>query len=167
MYGGEVSEPAKIRYEIALGGTASTSAVENAKVRSITAADRKALAGLMLDAYLGTIDYEDETLDDAIDEIDSWFGGHAPMLDHSYCAVVDGGMASAVLVSEYQSVPFIGYVMTRAAQQERGLARLVTETALNSLSEAGHGRVVFYITDGNTASEALFTRLGAHAVAEP
>ena len=160
-----MSAPEKIRYEIVLEHAASPAIVAGATVRPIVPSDRDALAELMLDAYVGTIDYEGETLQEARHEVASWFE-EQPLLDHSYCAIVAGQLSSAVLVSERRSMPFIGYVMTRASQKHRGLARLVTQTSLNSLIHGGHERVVFFITAGNTASEALFSSLGARAVPE-
>ena len=38
----------------------------------LTEADTEALAGLMLDAYVGTIDYEGENLEDARAEIEEY-----------------------------------------------------------------------------------------------
>ena len=53
----------------------------------------------MLDAYIDTTDYEDEDLDDALDEVRSFFeNGHA-LLDHSYLVEMEGTIASAILVS--------------------------------------------------------------------
>jgi len=162
-----MSEPVKLRYEIALDRAMPPEVIDGVSVRPISAPDRDSLAELMLNAYVGTIDYEGETFDDAAEEVDSWFRSGASLLDHSFCAVVGEQIASAVLVSEFESMPFIGYVMTRADHKGRGLAEVVTRTALTSLSDAGHQRVVFYITDGNAASERLFARLGATGTIEP
>jgi RimJ/RimL family protein N-acetyltransferase len=131
------------------------------RVRSISRDDLEGLAGLMLDAYVGTIDYEDESLEDAIEEVRSFIDDGNSLLDRSYIVEDDGTIASAVLVSVYDDKPFIGYVMTLAAHKSRGLARLVTTTALERLGHDGHDKVVLYITEGNTPSEALFRSIGA------
>jgi RimJ/RimL family protein N-acetyltransferase len=131
------------------------------RVRSISRDDLEGLAGLMLDAYVGTIDYEDESLEDAIEEVRSFIDDGNSLLDRSYIVEDDGTIASAVLVSVYDDKPFIGYVMTLAAHKSRGLARLVTTTALERLAHDGHHKVVLYITEGNTPSEALFRSIGA------
>jgi len=114
----------------------------------------------MLDAYVGTIDYQGETLAEAIDEVDDWLGG-SPMLAHSYGAVVGGRLVSAVLVMTLDDVPFVAYVMTDPDHKETGLGRAVVEAALSSLRESSHERVVLYITKGNAASERLFATVGA------
>ena len=71
------------------------------------------------------------------------------------------------MVLEANGSPFIGYVMTGAASKNQGLARLVVDTALHSMSNAGYEQAIFYITQGNTPSERLFRSLGAREVPEP
>lgn len=150
----------KIRYEMDVVRAAGATAPADVTVRSVTVEDWPELADLMLDAYTGTIDYDGEDLDDAMAEVGSFLEGD-PWLTHSRVAQVDDGIASAVLVSGIEGEPFIGYVMTRAAHKRRGLGRLLVSSAMSSLAGAGHTRVAFYITDGNTASERLFGGLGA------
>lgn len=130
-------------------------------MRSIARDDLEDLARLMLDAYVGTIDYEDENLEDAMEEVRSFLDDDRALLDRSYLVDDDGTIASAVLVSMSEGRPFIGYVMTRASHKSRGLARLVTTTALERLAADGHEMVVLYITEGNTPSESLFHSVGA------
>jgi RimJ/RimL family protein N-acetyltransferase len=156
---------AKIRYEIVLRQRSGGDEQPVEGIRPISPDDLEALAALMLDAYIGTIDYEGEDLQDAVDEVGEYLKG-MPLLDHSYAVEVDGDLSSAVLVTLIEDRPFIGYVMTRAAHKNHGLARTVTSHALASLARAGHDKVVFYVTDGNRPSEALFRSLGATPVPE-
>lgn len=153
--------PQKLRYEIDLSDLTSVPSPHDLQVRSISPDDLEGLARLMLDAYLGTIDYEDEGLEDAIEEVTSFFDDDRALLDRSYLVEDDGTIASAVLVSLSEGRPFIGYVMTLASHKSQGLARLVAATALERLAGDGHETVVLYITEGNTPSEALFRSLGA------
>ena len=115
----------------------------------------------MLDAYAGTIDYEDEGIEDAIEEVRSFLDDDRALLDRSFLVEDDGTTASAVLVSLYEGRPFIGYVMTLPSYKNQGLAQLLTNTALERLAGDGHQTVVLYITEGNTPSEALFRSVGA------
>jgi len=150
----------KPRYEIDLTSPVPVPDVENAFVRSVTRDDLDGLARLMLDAYVGTIDYEDEELDDAVDEIRSYLD-RGPLLQHSFVAELGREIASAVLVSLLDNTPFIGYVMTLPAHKGEGLAQLVTTSSMSSLAEDGHRNIVLYITEGNKPSEALFRSVGA------
>lgn len=153
--------PQKLRYEIDLSGLAPVANPDDIQVRSISRDDLEDLARLMLDAYVGTTDYEGESLEDAIDEVRSFLDDDLALLDRSYLVENDGTIASAVLVSLPEGRPFIGYVMTRASHKNRGLARLVTTTVLEHLAGDGHESVILYITEGNTPSEALFHSVGA------
>ncbi|HUG08176.1 MAG TPA: GNAT family N-acetyltransferase [Acidimicrobiia bacterium] len=153
--------PQKLRYEIDLSGLTLGAGSHDPRVRSISRADHEGLARLMLDAYVGTIDYEDEGLEDAIEEVRSFLDDGDALLDRSYLVEDDGTIVSAVLVSLYEGMPFVGYVMTLPPHKDQGLARLVTVTALERLAADGHETVVLYITAGNTPSEALFRSVGA------
>jgi predicted N-acetyltransferase YhbS len=136
------------------------SSSEDIQIRPLGEADLEALAGLMLNAYVDTIDYADEDFDDALDEVRSFFEG-TPLLEHSFAAVIGDLVASAVLVSSVDGAPFIGYVMTLGDYKNQGLARRVLKEAVSSLAVSGHERVSLYITDGNRPSEALFRSIGA------
>ena len=153
--------PTKLRYEIDLSHLTSVDPPPNLRVRPISRDDLDGLASLMLDAYMGTIDYEGEDLEDAVQEVRSFLDDPHTLMDRSFAVDDEGAIVSAVLVSLSAGEPFIGYVMTRASHKNQGLARLVTNTALEKLADDDHERVVFYITDGNAPSEALFDSLGA------
>ncbi len=150
----------KLRYEVDLVSPVPVPDAGNVLVRSVTRDDLQRLARLMLDAFVGTIDYEGEDLDDAVDEIRSYLDGD-PLLQHSFVAEVGGQIASAVLVSLSDATPFIGCVMTLPEHKGRGLAQLVTTSSMSSLARAGHRSIVLYITEGNQPSEALFRSIGA------
>ena len=160
-----MAENHKLRYEIDLSSAPERRVPEGAAMRKLQAADRNDLAQLMLDAYVGTIDYEGETLAEAIAEVDSWFAG-SPLVDHSWGAWEGDGLRSATLVMEVQSEPFIAIVMTHPEVKRTGYGASVVQASIGSLRNAGHSRVVFYITEGNTASEALFAYFGAMRVPE-
>jgi RimJ/RimL family protein N-acetyltransferase len=117
----------------------------------------------MLDAYRGTIDYEDEALEDAIDEVGQYFEDD-PLLDNSYIALKDGKAISAVLVQVLDGGPFIRSVMTDPTMKNTGCATAVTAEAMRSLASMGHHRLTLFITEGNTPSEKLFSRLGARVI---
>ncbi len=152
----------KSRYVIDLREGQSGALAEDS-FRNVTVDDLESLAHLMLESYRGTIDYEDEDLDDARAEVRSFFD-QEPMLEHCRVAVVDGTVVSAVLVSVYKGSPFISYVMTLPGYKQHGWARRVVSTALNGLARDGHGAAAFYITDGNLASEALFRSICAQRI---
>lgn len=156
----------KLRYEIDLSGSGRADAADHMRVRPISRDDLDDLARLMLDAYVGTIDYEGETFDDAIEEVRGFLESEASLPGRSFVVDDKGRIVSGVLVSMVEGVPFIGYVMTIPSHENQGLARLVVGVALDRLADDGHESAVLYITDGNVASEALFRSVGAVQVDE-
>lgn len=118
----------------------------------------------MLESYRGTIDYEDEDPDDARAEVRSYLCDGNPMMEHSLAGVVEGEVVSAVLVSLIDGGPFISFVMTLPEHKGLGWGRRLVASSLAGLAGAGYQKVVFYITGGNVASEALFRSLGARRV---
>ena len=160
VYRATMSEHRKIRYEVALAPHRDIADPVGFVTRNVVASDRDALARLMLDAYVGTIDYEGETISEALDEVDGWFAGSS-LLEHSFVAVVDDRLVSAALAMWIDDAPFVAIVMTEPASKKAGFGRVVTACSLSSMANAGHDFAVLYVTEGNTASERLFTSLGA------
>ena len=154
----------KVRYEIDLSELRPVGSLDS-DVRNVGPDDLEGLAQLMLDAYMGTIDYEDESYDDAVTEVRS-FLENSPALEHSYVVEIDGMLVAAILVSVFDGDLFIGYVMTHPDHKGAHLGRRLVHHALSGATAAGFRRAVFYITAGNSPSEALFAALGAVAVAE-
>lgn len=133
-------------------------------LRHPTATDSEGLAVLMLDAYQGTIDSSGETLDDARNEVRSFFEQVVtpPLLDCSWVAQAGAGLAAAALAVFWtrHGCPLIAYVITRAAHKQHGLARLLVAHSLACLCAVGYAEVRAVITEGNLPSERLFARLG-------
>lgn len=154
----------KIRYEIDLSELRPVGSLD-APVRNVRRDDLEGLAQLMLDAYRGTIDYEDETYDDAVTEVRSFLES-SPALEHSYVVELDAMLVAAVLVSIYDGDLFIGYVMTHPDHKATHIGRRLVHHALSRAHAGGVRRAVFYITAGNAPSEALFASLGAIVVAD-
>lgn len=154
----------KIRYQIDLSQSFDAELPDGLSIRSVTGDDLDGVSRLMLDAYMGTIDYEDETLDDAADVVREFLQNASSVLDRSLVVEEGESLVAGVLVSMMGDEPFIDYVMTAPTHKRQGLARTVTTIALRSLASDGRGKVALYITDGNTASENLFRSLGAAPV---
>jgi RimJ/RimL family protein N-acetyltransferase len=126
-------------------------------------ADRPELAALMMDAYVGTIDYDGETLEQAVEEVDGAFSNEA-LVGLSRVAIKDGTIVSALLVSLVESDAVVGYVMTRAAAKVQGYATVLLDECAAAIWDAGYDRIRAWITEGNTPSERVFRRAGFHVV---
>lgn len=119
----------------------------------------------MLDAYVGTIDYEDETIDEARMAIDDYLSDD-PLLDCSFVVEADtGSLRAAMLVSLWSDgQPLVSYAITDPTFKSTGLATALLAQTLEAMRRFGHAHVHAAITDGNTPSERLFTRAGFEVV---
>lgn len=124
----------------------------------------EAAAELMLNAYEGTIDYDGETIHEALQEVQSFIeGGNVqPLLDCSWQIFVRGTLASACLVGLWteDKIPLVAYIMTAAEWKEQGFARAVLSASLECLRERGYSQTVAFITEGNSPSKELFKSFG-------
>lgn len=139
------------------------------QLRMALSTDAIALVELMIEAYRGTIDYDDETLEDAVAEVHTYLAGERgaqPLLTHS-CLAFDGPrLVGSCLTGEWNErrLPLIAYVMTHARYKNRGVGKQVLWVVLQSLYEQGYHEVRAVITEGNTPSEQLFGRPGFRKV---
>lgn len=127
--------------------------------------DQQKLAELMLNSYRDTIDYDGETIDDAVREVESYFSGlrdDSTWLNLSWLGFIEDSPACASLVSFWKdrNAPIIAYVMTASRWKGRHLATLGVARSLQSLEESNHNEVYAVITEGNVTSERVFTRIG-------
>lgn len=147
------------------GGRDQTVPATRLELRPASPADASALAELMIEAYRGTIDYDGESLADAVHEVEAYLagkrGGQA-LLNESRLAFDGNQLVGACLAAEWRErqAPLIAYVMTHAAWKNRGLGKQMVSAVLEALREEGHRQVRAVITEGNIPSERLFGRLG-------
>jgi ribosomal protein S18 acetylase RimI-like enzyme len=130
--------------------------------RAPIATDREALADLMLDAYRGTIDYEGESREDAITEVDRTLaGGYGEFLG-AFSRVVEREqqLASACLFTLHEGHPWLSVSMTRPRWKRHGFARGLLDECLNQLAEARYQEIGLLVTEGNSAAEGLYRSLG-------
>jgi hypothetical protein len=114
--------------------------------------DLPALAELMLEAYRGTIDYESETITEAVDEVQRYLAPNAinrALLEESALLTQGRMLVCACLVMYWSSrnCPFIGYVISHPLWKRRGLALRAVAESLCRLANDGHREVRPIITD--------------------
>jgi ribosomal protein S18 acetylase RimI-like enzyme len=120
------------------------------------------LGALMLDAYRGTIDFEEETLEQSIAEINRTFAGeYGPFMPEcSRIVERDGRLVCAVLLTRWQDRPFIAYAMTAADAKRQGLARACMLDAMQAVHESGDDKLSLVVTIANLAAHDLYESLG-------
>lgn len=144
---------------------------KGALVRGDISFNLETMANLMISAYEGTVDYDDESLQDALAEVQSYLevGEVQPLLACSWLFFLSGTLASACLVSQRAGGqnPLIANIMTGGVWKNQGLAKIVLAASLDSLGNAGFSQVVAFIAEGNGHSERLFRGFGFKAENAP
>jgi L-amino acid N-acyltransferase YncA len=121
----------------------------------------------MLDAYVGTIDYEGETIAEARTAIGEYLEDR-PLLDCSFVLEHRGDLIAAVLASLWRDdQPLISYAITAGPHKRAGSAAALLGHVLAALREVGYSHVHAVITNGNVASEGLFRAAGFAVVDHP
>lgn len=130
--------------------------------RSPTEHDKLELAQLLLDAYRGTIDQEQETIDQALAGVQRTFGGEYGPFMRAESRVVEreGKLVSATLLTRWQDRPFIAYAVTHPHWQRQGLARSSMLSAMHALHVSGNELLSLVVTLKNEPALNLYESLG-------
>ena len=136
--------------------------------RAVDAGAADSIGTLLWEAYRGTIDYRDETLDEMKVEAREFFAAKygPPLLDGCLVREIGGRPIAAALLCDWNepeavvSGPLVAYAIVHPAFRGRGHGIAVVNAALARLAAAQWGRVYAVITEGNAPSEQLFARLG-------
>lgn len=133
-----------------------------AGLRPLAEADHAALASLLFDAYLGTVDQEEDTLEQAQIEIHKTVAGDHGVFLPACCRVVErsGALLSAALLTRFRGRPFIAFVITSPAHKSRGLARACVVAAMGALQAMGEQEVHLVVTLANAPAMHLYQSLG-------
>jgi ribosomal protein S18 acetylase RimI-like enzyme len=131
-------------------------------MRAPVAEDVAALAQLMFSAYAGTIDQEEETLEDSLAEIHKTFGGDYGnfMAGASRVIHVSETLTSAALLTRWQDRPFVAFSLTLPNFQRRGLARACLLSAMEHLCVSGETELRLVVTLANAPARLLYEHLG-------
>lgn len=130
--------------------------------RSVQDSDRDPLAHLMLAAYRGESDDENNTLDDAREEIRKTFAGeHGEFLPETSVIIErDGVIAAATLITLFEELPFVCFTMTAPQFKRQGLARASLLASIQNLQNAQETVLRLMVTSGNTPALHLYEHLG-------
>jgi ribosomal protein S18 acetylase RimI-like enzyme len=152
----------KIRMEKDLSGWEITEIQGTFRTADEVSVDE--LAEAFLDAYIGTIDYEGESIEDAFNEITTISKYGEIIRSATQCLMVGDEIASAVWTVE-KDHPLVSYLITVPKYKRRGYGRKLMTQILNALKQESYRKVVLYVTAGNAAT-SLYESMGFVAVSE-
>ena len=130
--------------------------------RTPNSSDTEMLAQLILQAYRNTIDDEEETIEDARQEIQMLFKGEygALLTNCSDVVAYEDKLISATLLTLWQDAPLIAFTMTHPEWKRMGLARKGLKRTINRLLQAGYKELYLVVTRGNYAAEKFYESFG-------
>jgi ribosomal protein S18 acetylase RimI-like enzyme len=134
-------------------------------IRPFAPGDESGLGVLLYHAYLGTIDQEEETLEQAKAEVRKTISGEygAFMPRCSMVMPRDGPLvplASATLITRFQERPFVAFSLTAPDHKNQGLARACLLAAMAELADSGEHELRLVVTLANAPAYHLYKSLG-------
>ncbi len=138
----------------------------NVEITPVTEETIPELAGIMLDAYRDTVDYEGEDLKQTEDELGRVFRGlYGPVLKEASHTIWENGEAAAsVLVCLFKHEPTITYTFTRKASKRKGYATALINKAEEELLKQGYRTLHLFVTLENRDAVNLYESLGFYEV---
>src|SRR5215211_1859064 len=130
--------------------------------RSATQSDGPALGALMLAAYQGSIDYQGETLEEAMTAVQEMLDGrYGPMLDRGSFVIEQAGQPiGACIITLWKGTPLVCDLMVHPAHKNQGLGTFLLKRSANALFEQGFRDLLLYVTVGNANAEHVYEKLG-------
>ncbi|USN48515.1 MAG: GNAT family N-acetyltransferase [Pseudobdellovibrionaceae bacterium] len=137
-------------------------------VQEILLADHVELGHVMYEAYLGTIDYSGESIEEAIEEVNGTLEGKYGKIINEAClqTKVEDEIASAIVcnILEKSGLPMITFAMTKAKFKGKGFSKKLIKEALMRLKDLGYKKCLLFVTDGNEPALSIYKKMGFQAV---
>lgn len=154
-----------VRVRIKLKVLLQDQAVEKSyEYRTISKKDADVLGVLMLESYKNTIDYEGETLEDAVSEVSATLNGkYGPFLEQCSFLIEDTERilsACIVVYSDEVELPLIAYTMTYPGNANHGMATYLIKKSMNALLVHGYKGLYLVVTEGNAAARHIYEKVG-------
>lgn len=134
-------------------------------MRATTPADDAALAVLLDQSYLNTIDFDAE--DDHVDELRTWRQHDGADDDASVVALQGPRLVGACLIGRELGTPFLYEIAVLDECRRSGVARALLRRSLSVLGVRNEESISAWVTNGNDASEKLLTSDGFTPVTPP
>ncbi len=122
----------------------------------------EAMAEAMMDAYQDSFDYEGETLDDTLVELDHVLSGYYGefLREASFVMMKGEEVQACVLLCLYRDEPTITYNFTRKNAQRLGYQTLLIGRVAEILFEKGYHSLYLYVNLDNQGAVRLYESLG-------
>lgn len=128
----------------------------------ISTDDISGLSNSMLDAFRDTEDFEDETLEDLNEEIQSVVYGTFGIFisDASFQIKQNTEIASAILINLYEGNPLVSELFTKKKYMNLGMASSLLKNSINVLLKLGYENLTLNVHPRNVGAVNLYKKIG-------
>ncbi|MBB6452049.1 GNAT superfamily N-acetyltransferase [Salirhabdus euzebyi] len=129
---------------------------------NLTSVNTSMLGNLMYSAYKDTIDYEGETVEQFIKEIQATLNGKYGKLlsDCSYMIELKNLPVATTIISLFKGAPFVTYNVTHPEHHNKGFSTFLIKKSINSLVEQGYKELFLMVTEGNASAQHMYRKIG-------
>lgn len=132
------------------------------QLKPIKQQDITKVAATMLEAYEGTVDQQEETLQEAILEVEKILNdGYGPFIaEASYWIEMNDEAAAVICINLWNEKPLITEIYTGKKFLHQGMANTLIRASMNKLNRMGYGEMALNVTVENSSALHLYEKLG-------
>ncbi len=129
---------------------------------SITQEDITKIAAAMLEAYEGTVDQQEETVEEAILEVEKIMkdGYGLFIAEASYWIEMNDEAAAVICINLWNEKPLITEIYTRKNFLHQGMASTLIRKSMDTLNLMGYDEIILNVTAENSNALKLYEKLG-------
>ena len=131
-------------------------------LRAMTPEDIPRLGKLFLAAYVGTVDYEGESEQEATAAVQATFKGEFGEFLGAASSVIERSnkLVSASFITLWQGQPLLAFSVTAPEHKGSGLAGKCIGASMQALVRAGYEELHLFVTATNASALSVYNRLG-------
>lgn len=126
--------------------------------------DFSELGDVMYEAFKGTIDYDDESREDATVEVKNTLEGKYGKIVADACLKIkeQEEIASAIVynILEEDNLPMMTFAMTREKFKRKGFSQQLIKESLMKLKDLGYKECLLFVTEGNKPAVSIYKKVG-------
>lgn len=132
------------------------------QLKPIKQQDITKVAATMLEAYEGTVDQQEETLQEAILEVEKILNdGYGPFIaEASYWIEMNDEAAAVICINLWNEKPLITEIYTGKKFLHQGMANTLIRASMDKLNRMGYGEMALNVTVENSSALHLYEKLG-------
>lgn len=132
------------------------------QVNSITQKDITKIAAAMFEAYEGTVDQQEETVEEAILEVEKIINdGYGPFIaEASYWIEMEDEAAAVICINLWDEKPLITEIYTGKKFLHQGMASTLIRKSMDTLNHMGYDEIILNVTAENSNALHLYGKLG-------